>query len=822
MELELGLQLLLQGLPAIAQIFTTLQEEKIARLKHQQAKEIQKLSHEGNWAVSPEKLGALKSNFEQEKSWQHQLAAYNRETQLQLAAYQRETALQLPEVNKILNHWPLRLLPSQLLKSLDIDRKIPLRVLIAPPVVPLQKFGDVVQAIPELELNLAQGLGNFLSKNYSLDSQERPTEFLAGAWDSKRFHREASIKSLFEMLKSEPTLILESEIVGDYLNFRIAYWGLGQKNYSYQTIINRLPYRKIVYASAKSRALRWKETACRLLACGESLEEVKRLGGDNVVNLEILEKEEKWQRNGIDISELQLHYEINSNDFETLAQIITTCHCIVTGWVADAHHLVHYDIPPLLPQLLPELTKSTSDQQLVQEVMQTTIAGYENIFNTLGVERPLWVPELALKLAQSLACLPDRSWAKEQLNYSLKVWLKHHQVSLAEGVVSLEVVQSALTIEDQKYLTHLKECLAILGDEQGVARVCHLLNVLEDLKRRRLLEGVSLVELGKNDQKVIQAYNGLSAIEDLRRKPLLQSVSLTHTLTGYSGRAASIAFNLDGQTIASGSDDHTIKLWHLVTGELLHTFTKQSGRVLSIALSPDGKTLASSNRTSDRSCIQIWDLGNGGRPQELPLLTLPGHKKWIHSLAISPNGQILVSGGYKIKIWHLHTGELLNTLTGHKKWVYALAISPDGQILVSSGGDKIIKIWHLPTGKLLRTISGHLDWVRTVAISPDGKILASGSDDNTIKLWDLDIGKLLCTLSDHSDWVLSVAISPDGQTLISGSKDHTIKLWDLGTKKLLHTLTGHKKWVYSIAVSPDGQTLASGSEDKTIKIWRAV
>jgi hypothetical protein len=83
--------------------------------------------------------------------------------------------------------------------------------------------------LPEIEQKLTQILSEFLSQNYPLSSQERPTEFLPGAWDSKRFRRESSIKALFEMLKSEPTLILESELVGDYLNFRLAYWGMGQK-----------------------------------------------------------------------------------------------------------------------------------------------------------------------------------------------------------------------------------------------------------------------------------------------------------------------------------------------------------------------------------------------------------------------------------------------------------------------------------------------------------------------------------------------------------------------------------------------------------------
>ncbi len=815
MELELGLQLLVQGLPAIAQIFTALQEERLAQLKHQQTLEIHKFTPNGRRAIPKKNLDSQTWGFEQEKSLQQQLAAYNRDTQLSIASYQRETALQLPETHKILDNWPLRLFPSQLLGSHHGEQQIPLRIFISPPQVQSARWDEVAQFLPEIEQNLAQSIGEFLSQNYPLSSQERPTEFLAGAWENKRFHREASIKSLFETLKSEPTLILESELVGDYLNFRIAYWGLGQKTYCYQTIISKLNCREIVYASAKSRALKWKETANRLLACGESLEDVKKLGGDNGFNLEIWEKEEKWQRYGIDTSELALEYKVNNKDFEALAELLVTCHCLVAAWVADAHHLVHYDVAPLLPQLLPRLLENASDQQLVQALMQTTISGYKDIFKALEIERPLWVPELALKLAKSLACLPDKSWAKEQLDYSLKAWLKQHQALQDEDSNSLEGMQSALTLEDQNYLENLKDCFATLGDDWGITQVNGFLGAIADLKSQSQRESVSLVQVG-DKASIVQVPSNLSAIEQLRCKPKLENVSLIHTLNGHSGKAASIAVSLDGQTIASGADDNTIKLWHMRTGELIHTLTGDSGRVLTIALSPDGQTLASSHKTSDRSCIKIWHLGTG----EL-LRTLTGHHKWIYSLAISPDGQTLISGGYKIKLWDLNTGEPLHTLAGHKKWVYSLALSPDGQTLASSG-DKTVKIWHLGTGELLRTLTEHADWVRTVAISPDGQTLASGSDDNTIKLWHLETGKLIRTLTGHTDWVLSLAFSPDGQTLISGSRDHTIKLWHLETGKLLGTLTGHQKWVYSLAVSPDGQTLASGSEDKTIKIWRAL
>jgi WD40 repeat protein len=823
MELELGLQLLLQGLPAIAKIFTAIQEERLLHLKQQQAPKRNSPSSEAN---SSETRDFQMRRFAQEKSLQQQIAAYNRETQLSLATYERETALQLPESHKILDNWPLRLFPSQLLSSHHHEQRIPLRIFLSPPQIQSARLGEVASALPEIEGNLAQSVGEFLSQHYPLSRQERPTEFLAGAWDNQNFHREASIKALFERLKSEPTLILETELVGDYLTFRIAYWGLGQKNYCYQTIFSHLNYRNFLYNCAKQRALKWRETVNKLLELGESLETIKTLGEDNCFNLEVLEKEEKWREYGIDTSELALHYRVNNKDFEALSQLLITCHCLVAGWVADAHHLIQYDVSPRLPELLPRLLDNASNPQLVQAVVRTTILGYQDIFQALEYERPLWIPELALKLAQSLACLPDKSWAKEQLDYSLTVWLKQRQINLDEGANSLEAMQTVLMREDRNYLESLKQYFTTVGDEDAISQVNRLLESIEDLAQPQNIpaqqpHSQSIVKV-VNSSSIIQLPKSENHSGKLKPKPLLEQIYPIHTLPGYSGKAASIAVSFDGETLASGGDDNTIKLWNLRTGELLHTLMKESGRVLTIALSPDGQTLASSHRTSDRSCINLWHLDTG----EL-LRTLTGHNKWIYSLVINPDGQTLISGGYKIKVWDLKTGKPIQTLAGHKKWVYSLAISPDGQTLVSSGGDKTIKVWNLETGKRLqelplRTLTGHADWVRTVAISADGQFLASGSDDSTIKLWHLETGTLIRTLVGHTDWVLSLAISPDGQTLISGSRDNTIKLWHLDTGRLLRTLTEHKKWVYSLAVSPDGHTLASGSEDKTIKIWQAV
>ncbi|MYG08147.1 T9SS type A sorting domain-containing protein, partial [Candidatus Poribacteria bacterium] len=116
-------------------------------------------------------------------------------------------------------------------------------------------------------------------------------------------------------------------------------------------------------------------------------------------------------------------------------------------------------------------------------------------------------------------------------------------------------------------------------------------------------------------------------------------------------------------------------------------------------------------------------------------------------------------------------------LTGHTDSVLSVAFSPDGNTLASGGGNGLY-LWNADTGTLKNTLTGHTGAVWSVTFSPDGKILASASDD-TVLLWDVDTGTLKSTLTGHTDSVLSVAFSPDGNTLASSSSDGTVLLWDI-------------------------------------------
>ncbi|MEC4804279.1 MAG: WD40 repeat domain-containing protein [Jaaginema sp. PMC 1079.18] len=262
---------------------------------------------------------------------------------------------------------------------------------------------------------------------------------------------------------------------------------------------------------------------------------------------------------------------------------------------------------------------------------------------------------------------------------------------------------------------------------------------------------------------------------------LLIPVMLTYHLQGHTSGIAAIAVTPDRQLAISAATDRRIR-----------SFIPNSDRTL-----------------------KVWNLRFGTER-----FTLDRHRSSISALALTPDSQMAISGGYDRMIWawNLKTGKVAYDIGGHERWISDLAVSPDNRVAVSASGDGTLRVWEVVTGKELFAFAGHQDEVNAVAIAPDSQTAVSASRDRTLKVWDLNAGKERYTLTGHQKSVNAVAITPDNRQIISASNDRTLKVWNLATGELLHTLTGHEDAVNLVAVTADNRVV-SAAQDNTLKIW---
>ena len=133
-----------------------------------------------------------------------------------------------------------------------------------------------------------------------------------------------------------------------------------------------------------------------------------------------------------------------------------------------------------------------------------------------------------------------------------------------------------------------------------------------------------------------------------------------------------------------------MRLWDVNTGNNIHTLTGHTGDVLSVAFSPDGNTIASG---SGDGTVRLWDANTGNN-----IHTLTGHTDVVNSVVFSPDGNTIASGGgwqdHTVRLWDVNTGNNIRTLEGHTGAVNSV-FSSDGNTIASGSSDGTVLLWDM-------------------------------------------------------------------------------------------------------------------------------
>ncbi|KAF1816218.1 WD40 repeat-like protein [Eremomyces bilateralis CBS 781.70] len=321
---------------------------------------------------------------------------------------------------------------------------------------------------------------------------------------------------------------------------------------------------------------------------------------------------------------------------------------------------------------------------------------------------------------------------------------------------------------------------------------------------------------------------------------------------------STVKISPSGRLLAAGSSNGSIFIHNASTLALEHVLEGHLAGVSVIAWSSDGNILASG---SDDKSIRLWNTVTG-KPFRVPLV---GHDNYVVSVAWTPKGNILVSGSFDeaVFLWDVRGRRIMKSLPAHSDPVYGVDVARDGTLICSCSSDGLIRIWDTATGQCLRTLV-HEDnaSVTSARFSPNGKFVLAWTLDSSIRLWDYgerrrclktyqghknekfsltgsfgvygsrppDAAKSPAEMNGYSDNEKGQKIDGEGVSrsryihpfafIVSGSEDGSIFFWDVGSKEVLQCLDGHSGPVLGVDAHPTEPMVVSCGMDGRVKIWR--
>ncbi|KAI9224075.1 WD40-repeat-containing domain protein [Blastocladiella britannica] len=205
---------------------------------------------------------------------------------------------------------------------------------------------------------------------------------------------------------------------------------------------------------------------------------------------------------------------------------------------------------------------------------------------------------------------------------------------------------------------------------------------------------------------------------------------------------------------------------------------------------------------------------------------VPGHRGDIRAIALSPDDEMLVTGGTAlVKVWNVRNGTCVRSMEAG----YALCVAfvPGGKFILVGTKAGELQIFSIASSELVETIKAHDSAIWSIAVLPDKTGFITGSADHEVKFWDFALVReeasrvtaMHTRTLKLADEVLCVCVSPNQKLVAVSLLDATVKVFYLDSLKFALSLYGHKLPVLCMDISSDSALILTGSADKNIKVW---
>jgi len=297
-------------------------------------------------------------------------------------------------------------------------------------------------------------------------------------------------------------------------------------------------------------------------------------------------------------------------------------------------------------------------------------------------------------------------------------------------------------------------------------------------------------------------------------------------LTGHTDIVTNTAWTADGEMIATGGMDGRVRIWRRVGSEnykIWEFITELQGpdEVMFLRWHPKGYVLLAG---SNDSTLWLWQLPSGNTMQ-----VFAGHTGPVNCGEFTPDGKRIVSAcadGHLIiwdprsstPIFKLGPDDTRFDLDG----ITSIAVNPSSTLAVVGGAAGGLRVIGLTKGDIVSTLGGHTEgesiesivFVDITGSNTSPGVVVTGATDGKACIWDLSTMRLRVTL-EHGDAITTLLAhpAPKPYLLISASADKTLRTWDTRSGSLLKTHTGHRAPVLGATLALDGSVVVSAGDD---------